>query len=130
MLTVWKKLIYRSLMEYRKDIPQALPSEHITHCLDSLRNDIMCHADDTPRYTTSTCEPVTGVGQYRQCRDWAKLEAWAKERHACYRYGDPTIEDKKPLQLGRMKYCPKDSPYLPTVRKYFGKGKEWYPADL
>lgn len=36
---------------------------------------------------------------------------------------------KLPSQIGRFQYCPSDSPYLPAVRKYFGKGDDWLPVD-
>ena len=89
----------------------------------------MCRADDTPLYTTRSMVPVNGIGQSRQCRDWGKLESWARTHHSCYRYGDFVVEDKLPSQMGRFKYCPSDSPYLPAVRKYFGKGDDWLPVD-
>lgn len=125
-----KAQIHLALREYRDGQPQSHTFEHSNHCLDWLRNDIMCRADDTPLYATNSSKSENGIGQYRQCRDWSKLEAWAKEHHACYRYGDFVVEDKKPSQLSRFQYCPDDSPYLPRVREYFGKGDDWFPAQL
>ncbi|PQE26543.1 Tat pathway signal sequence protein [Rutstroemia sp. NJR-2017a BBW] len=122
------KRIYLSLKEYRDGLPQSLPPQHIYHCLDSLRDQIICDADDTPRFTLSANEQghFTGLHQERQCRDWNKLEAWAKENTACYRYGDPSWNDKS--QYERVKFCPDDSPYLPIIREFFGKGDDWYPT--
>jgi len=125
-----KAQIHLALREYRDGRPQSHTFEHSNHCLDWLRNDIMCRADDTPLFATNSSKSENGIGQYRQCRDWGKLEAWAKEHHACYRYGDFVVEDKKPSQLGRFQYCPDDSPYLPRVREYFGKGDDWFPSHL
>lgn len=121
--------LYLTLKEYRDDLPQSHTFEHSTHCLDWLRNDVMCRADDTPLYTTNSRIPANGIGQVRKCKDWSKLESWAKEHTACYRYGNFVAEDKLDSQIGRFKYCPADSPYLPKVREYFGKGDDWFPAD-
>jgi hypothetical protein len=73
---------------------------------------------------------TNGIGQMRQCRDWSKLEAWAKTHHACFRYGNFLVEDKLPSQVGRFKFCLDDSPYLHKARKYFGMGDDWFPAHL
>ena len=124
-----KAQLHRTLREYRDSLPQSHSFEHSNHCLDWLRGDIMCRADDTPLYTTNSNVSQNGIGQSRQCRDWGKLELWAKAHHSCFRYGNFVVEDKLPSQLGRFKYCPSDSPYLPAVRKYFGKGNDWLPID-
>ena len=99
---------------------------HITHCIDTLRSDILCQADETPRYTTITKSPESAVGQIHQCRDWAMLEKWAKERTSCYNY--ISAEADHINQFERFKFCPADSLYWPAVRKHFGKGPEWMPV--
>ncbi|KAF7873929.1 hypothetical protein EAF04_002601 [Stromatinia cepivora] len=90
-----------------------LPSksyEHIVHCLNVLREEIMCNADDTPRYTgplnaqLGSKHPYSGIGQTKMCNDWGKLESFALEHSACYKPinkstpGFPTVE--------RYKFCP------------------------
>ena len=90
---------------------------HVVHCLDALRQDVLCSADDTPRYAVLKKETPTGGGQYRHCRDWSELEAWAKEQTACWRYVNST--DPNTSQLERFKYCPEGSPYLEKARKIF-----------
>lgn len=87
----------------------------------------MCRADDTPLYATNSTVSEIGINQGRQCRDWSKLEAWAETKDSCYRYGDFVHEDKIPDQRFRFQYCSDDSPYLPKVRDYFGKGEDWFP---
>lgn len=84
------------------------------HCLDALREDTICHADDTPRYTTNTTEPVSGIGQKRQCRDWNRLEVWVKQFEGCWRYLDESA-DRRP-QLERYLFCSKDSPYYARMK--------------
>jgi len=124
------KRIYISMKEYRDGLPQSLPYEHLVHCLDSLRQDILCTADDTPRYITckQSDSHYGGDKQIRQCRDWNKLEAWAKEHTGCFRYGDPTWDQRS--QFERYKFCPNDSPYLPHIRTFFEKDEAWLPGEL
>lgn len=59
--------------------------DHNLHCFDFLRQDIMCHADDTPRYTGFTNGEKPGMMQMRMCRSWDKMEAWARSHTACFR---------------------------------------------
>ncbi|MCJ1320195.1 hypothetical protein MMC15_005533, partial [Xylographa vitiligo] len=82
-----------------------------------LRLDIMCHADDTPRWTSSDHTPASGIGQQRQCRSWIKLENWAEEHTACYHYLNASAQNLN--QLERFKFCPESSSYSEKVRKYF-----------
>lgn len=106
-------------------MPQTYNVGHITHCLDQLRMDIMCNADDIPRWTSNDDTPESGIGQHRQCRSWERLESWAEEHTACYRYLNASAQNLN--QMERFKFCPPDSPYLPKVRKYFGFDDGWIP---
>ncbi|KAI9655077.1 MAG: hypothetical protein M1821_005560, partial [Bathelium mastoideum] len=91
---------------------------HVTHCLDGIRQTIMCDADDTPRYTTNDGNPTSGVGQIRMCRSWEAMERWAVQNSACWSYVDPSNWDTDMIR--RYKYCPPESPYWEKVRDYFG----------
>ena len=97
-----KAQLHLTLREYRDGLPQSHSFEHSNHCLDWLRGDVMCRADDTPLYTTRSMKSENGIGQSRQCRDWSRLESWAKRHHSCYRYGNFVVEDKLPSQMGRF----------------------------
>jgi len=121
------KNVHRAIREYHFGLPQTLSMMHITHCMDSLRGDIMCQADDSPRYTTISKSPESAVGQIRQCRDWTKLEEWAASHTSCYNYISAAADNIN--QFERFKFCPKDSPYWPAVRKHFGKGDDWFGED-
>jgi hypothetical protein len=101
---------------------------HLAHCLDLLRQDIICHADDTPMYTTVGPVKDTGSGQTRRCRDWSKLEAWALENSACYGFINET--QGVTHEIDRFKYCPHGSPFAPGMRKYFGLPEDWYEAAV
>ncbi|KAI0398552.1 hypothetical protein F5Y17DRAFT_8323 [Xylariaceae sp. FL0594] len=114
------KAIYISLSEFKNGRPQSRKWGHVLHCVDHLRKEAICHADDTPRFSTSSDIPVTGLDQVRQCRSWDRLEAWARQHTACYRY----INATKPLsefpQIERFVWCPEGSPYVKEVEKVFG----------
>ena len=109
-----QKSIQKTLMQYHLSLPITYSIEHNMHCLDALREDTICHADDTPRYTTNTTEPVSGIGQKRQCRDWNRLEVWVKHFEGCWRYLDESA-DRRP-QLERYLFCSKDSPYYARMK--------------
>ncbi|MCJ1478394.1 hypothetical protein MMC13_007074 [Lambiella insularis] len=68
--------------------------------MDSLRRDILCAADDTPRYTTITKSPESAIGQVRMCRDWGRLK----------QLGD---------QFERFRVCPEGSGYEEKVKEHF-----------
>jgi len=87
----------------------------LLYCADVLRQDIVCHADDTPMYTsTSKLRLNTGEGQTRMCKDWSKLEEWYEANAACYEKGDGVTGDLKP-----SKVCPLASKFNPGAREYF-----------
>ena len=89
--------------------PQSIHFTHINHCLDALRQEIICNADDTPRYSGLDQKRGTGKGQIRMCRDWRKLEEWANGHSACYnsKSGVETLEGGIPLDS--FKHCPDGS---------------------
>lgn len=113
-----QRAIYLSLMEFWQGLPQSRDWSHVIHCADSLRQDIICNADDTPRYSTESKSPGSGMGQVRQCRSWDKLEEWARQYNACFRYINQTSATLDEIQ--RFLYCPEGSPYRKEVAKVFG----------
>ena len=106
-------------MEFWQSTPQTRSWGHVIHCVDTLRQDIICNADDTPRYSTESRVPETGMGQIRMCRSWDKLEQWARQYNACYKFVNQTARDFPIVQ--RFVYCPKGSPYRKEVEKVFGE---------
>jgi hypothetical protein len=56
------------------------PLEHDVHCFDSLRQHVMCHADDTLLYSRGHHD--AGVQQTKMCRSWDALRDWAGARSA------------------------------------------------
>ena len=106
---------------------------HLVHCLDHLLQGVRCAADDTPLYTAShSPDSPTGEGQLRACRSWEALDAWARERTACFAYVNET-QGVGGEQLLRFRYCPRGSPYLDAMRATFGYTDDWWkaaPADV
>ena len=111
-----EKALEITLMDYHFGRNPTWPFAHIMHCLDSLMDDVICHADDTPRYTTSSDRPESGMGQLRQCRDWDKLAAWAAKYSGCWEYIGPSADEES--ELNRWMRCPPDSPYFSTMQTY------------
>ncbi|KAL8659035.1 MAG: hypothetical protein Q9202_007309 [Teloschistes flavicans] len=101
-------LLRTALVDMHDKKPQSIHFSHINHCLDGLRQDIMCNADDTPRYTGMGHLRGTGIGQYRMCRDWDQLEQWADDHSACYQYDDGSELEtlRNGVPLSHFKHCP------------------------
>lgn len=76
------KIIYVSLRSYQLAQPQVWPAHHVFHCLDQLRVDVICAADDTLRSAQDTLR-AAGASQSRRCRDFDKLEAWMNKNVLC-----------------------------------------------
>ncbi|KAI4121383.1 MAG: hypothetical protein LQ338_006386, partial [Usnochroma carphineum] len=115
------KIISLSLHEYRLSLPQTRRAEHISHCLDALRRQILCDADDTPRATYASHNGVSGLEQNRQCRNWGALESWAKEHTACYRRPERPVEGMRGVE--KFRWCPEGSGY--QVPEDGWGGEEW-----
>lgn len=104
-------------------MPQTELPGHISHCLDTIRQDLICDADDTPRWT-GYGDMISGVGQVRQCKDWNTLNAWAKEHTACYKHiplAESDVDRLKPYT-----FCPPQSPQSPQS-PYIEKIHRFYP---
>ncbi|KJZ79187.1 hypothetical protein HIM_01338 [Hirsutella minnesotensis 3608] len=104
------RTLFRYVMYTEQGLPQHIALSHALHCLDQLRQDVICNADDTPRYAGFQDPPGTGSGQVRMCRDWSKLEQWALERTACFKHED---EVPGPM-IERFKSCPDGRVLWPT----------------
>ncbi|KAH6514149.1 hypothetical protein HBI81_209680 [Parastagonospora nodorum] len=110
------KLIRKAIVSKHNNSTQTFDIRHMYHCLDGLRQDIMCMADDTPM--PAPAKHHVGDGQIRKCRNWKKMIDWANEpeRHACYKWDDYR-EATNTLEL--FAHCPPDSPYREFQEAYF-----------
>ena len=110
-------MVRNSILEYRNHSLQSEHYLHVDHCLTALREDILCNADDTPRYTGGHHkQPSSGTGQTRLCRDWAKLEKWAQDRSGCYQTPADPFDGKSTLE--RYKFCPDGQEPWKTAKEY------------
>lgn len=76
---------------------------HAGHCIDMLRQYVMCKADNTPLYLFG--DDTAGDEQYRKCQDWDTLRQFATDHSACYRDTPPDV-DKDTFPLGaHFGYC-------------------------
>ena len=107
-------------MRFYSNQPQIFPQHHVLHCIDSLRQNVLCNAEDTPLWSDDSPNPTSGVGQARQSRNWDDLEKWARKCNACFKYGNHTLSDAKVPEVERYVYCPKGSPYRKKVEEVFG----------
>ena len=104
----------QAFMKYaRGENPEKGAYHHVQHCLESLRQDVICDADDTPRFAGFE-KGVSGDEQFRQCRDWSQLESWSKEHTACYRFDHGAKHSDK---LWHYSFCPPESPYFAASQK-------------
>ncbi|KAL5117427.1 hypothetical protein ACEQ8H_004743 [Pleosporales sp. CAS-2024a] len=123
--------VRRAIVLFHYNRPQLDSYVHLVHCMDHLLQNIICEADDTPFYTSTTSNITTGLGQVRMCRSWDRLTDWAKERTACFAYVNETQGVNAVIE--RFQYCPKDSYLSKSMRKYFGYPNDWYrerPQDV
>lgn len=101
---------------------------HILHCLDTLRQNILCEADDTPLYNTQMEGKQAGPDEVRHCRSWDEMEAWAVRHSGCFGYVNETADESGGLDY--YKYCPEGSRFLPAVREYFGLPDDWFEVPV
>lgn len=96
---------------------------HVEHCLDSLLQDVYCHADDTPWYELPPKSSREGYDRFqtRQCRNWDQLVDWAGRYNACYKDGNVTDVDGVEVQsvYEHYTFCPEGSAYIPEVERYY-----------
>jgi len=97
--------------------------QHVVHCMDMLRQDIICNADDTPLYTSPTILKDAGQGQVRMCRSWDQLTTWAQRQTDCY----AMINETQGVDTiwARYRYCNKNSPYYDRMKQYLRLPDDW-----
>ncbi|KAH8725903.1 hypothetical protein GQ44DRAFT_615038 [Phaeosphaeriaceae sp. PMI808] len=109
---------YYDALENSPDVKPLISPRHIDHCLDTLRQDIMCFADDTPMPTINERHKI-GNDQPRKCKDWDALVKWTQEpeRQSCFKMIDEyrTV----PNSLEEFAFCPEGSPHTNVMTKYF-----------
>jgi hypothetical protein len=56
---------------------------HADHCIDLIREALICHGDTTPFFTVIDPEQSEGArgdfNSHHKCRDFGKLQEWVRE---------------------------------------------------
>jgi hypothetical protein len=58
------------------NIPMDNQPRHVRHCIDLLRQSLMCHADTTVEDVDESIGGVHGFRVEHQCRSWEQLVQW------------------------------------------------------
>ncbi|KAG6359114.1 hypothetical protein INS49_012634 [Diaporthe citri] len=90
---------------------------HVDHCVDQIRQYLMCHADTTPlvwQWSERNKKYLTYMGMKHTCRDWDRFYGWAERHQSQWDYdrsryvpGSPEWEDTK-ATVKWMKHIPGD----------------------
>ncbi|KAH8819351.1 hypothetical protein F5884DRAFT_760319 [Xylogone sp. PMI_703] len=88
-------IIKHALMRFEKGDYDYNPYEDTTHCLEYLRQTLMCHGDLTlerPRFVTDkTFGGPTGWGVTHQCRDWSAIHSFISKHTVTFSGGKPIL---------------------------------------
>lgn len=82
-LNKMRQKIYWNTTNYGEPEPDYINTAHVDHCIDQMRQSLMCTVDVTPipyqwyeKYHAYM--PATGI--VHQCRDFEKVQEWASHR--------------------------------------------------
>ncbi|KAK0702002.1 hypothetical protein B0T26DRAFT_660122 [Lasiosphaeria miniovina] len=57
-------------------LPMMISAPHVRHCIDLLRQSLMCNADLTVEVKDEAAGGVHGFGEEHRCVDWSGLVGW------------------------------------------------------
>ncbi|CAG8953115.1 hypothetical protein HYFRA_00003312 [Hymenoscyphus fraxineus] len=69
------------------DLPMMLSPPHIRHCIDLLRQSLMCNADTTVEKKDEKAGGVHGFGVQHRCKHWFQLVDWTTKAQEKYNSG-------------------------------------------
>ncbi|KAM3077069.1 hypothetical protein ACMFMG_003461 [Clarireedia jacksonii] len=83
------------IISYQDNRPARYPGDHSFHCLNYLRQAVLCAGDTTLEYghkfwsneKNETEWDFTGTGSVHQCRDWNTIEQFMLEHSASHQTG-------------------------------------------
>ena len=55
--------------------------DHVLHCIEFLRQSVMCHADTTIEAKDPRYHGVVGFGIAHSCKNWSQLVQWVNDRN-------------------------------------------------
>jgi hypothetical protein len=95
-----------------------LNGHHVHHCLDTLRQDLICAADDTPMPTGNEARAI-GDEQPMMCKNFDRLVEWiyVPERNACHH----SLDDYRSIahSIERYAFCEPGSENYNRMKEYF-----------
>ncbi|OTB02917.1 hypothetical protein M426DRAFT_12957 [Hypoxylon sp. CI-4A] len=105
------KIIYSYIRDWEEGRARVQTIDHVAHCLEVIRADIVCEADDT--LLPFDIEQRTEMPPKRMCRSWGQLKEFAIQNSACFLRHEPS----DPLYDTLTEYmnCPPSSPYYSFV---------------
>jgi hypothetical protein len=107
-------------VDYQCGLPGQLNGQHVHHCLDTLRQDVTCMADDTPMPTGEEARAISDE-EPMTCKNFGRLVEWvyAPERHACHR----ALDDYRSIthSIERYAFCEPGSENFGKMKEYFDK---------
>lgn len=62
-----------------RTLPMITSPSHIKHCIDLLRQNLMCRPDLTLEVRDDRVGGVRGFGTIHQCHSWEELVAWTRQ---------------------------------------------------
>jgi len=71
-----------AVVEFENSGTSTVPFEHMHHCVEILRQAIMCHGDLTlerPDFEGPAYRDASGWGNVHFCRDWTRILDWVSE---------------------------------------------------
>ena len=68
-------------------VPWDLQPRHMRHCIDLLRQALMCNADTTVETVDEEVNGVHGFRTEHQCKNWETLVSWTDEQQRRERAG-------------------------------------------
>ncbi|KAI0478577.1 hypothetical protein GGR56DRAFT_328896 [Xylariaceae sp. FL0804] len=64
------------------DLPVDIQTSHMRHCIDLLRQSLMCHGDVTLEVVDEDINGVHGFRTPHKCIDWENLKEWTSQQQA------------------------------------------------
>ena len=64
------------------EVPMMGSPTHIRHCIDFLRQSLICCADITVERKEENANGVRGFGTEHKCKDWEQLKQWVSKLQA------------------------------------------------
>ena len=78
-----------------KDLPHHASPSHVGHCIDLLRQALMCQPDLAVEVQNDELGGVTGFGTEHTCINWGDLVTWTSHWESYEEYAEEP-EDKEP----------------------------------